>query len=139
MESVAASDDVDLQLVLRSVVAESNARMAGLEVQQRSCLRLEHDLSTSLQSRRDQILDHLLLAVDHDRATVGQLGERDPMTLTFKAQLEAMMNQAVAIHPRGDAHLAQQVNSALLEDTGAHARFDVCPRAVFEYDRGDAA
>ena len=51
------------------------------------------------QPRVDQVLDHLLLAVDRDRPPAGEIGQRDPVALAVEAQLDAVMHQPLAVHP----------------------------------------
>ena len=47
--------------------------------------------ATHCQARRDQILDHLLLTVDNDRAAAGKSGHVDPMALAAKPKLDPVM------------------------------------------------
>src|SRR5437764_8749615 len=60
------------------------------------------------------------------------------MALAFEAQLDAVMDQALAVHALGHAHLAQQVHRALLQHAGPNAGFDVRARTVLEDHRLDA-
>ena len=53
-------------------------------------------VAASREPRADQILDDLLLAVDGDRAPAGQLGQVDAVTAASEAQLDAVMDQALA-------------------------------------------
>ena len=53
----------------------------------------------------DQVLDHLLLAVDRDRAAAREVGQRDPVALAAEAQLEAVVHHALAVQAVGHAEL----------------------------------
>ena len=59
------------------------------------------------------------------------------MALALEAELEAVVDQSFAIHALREVQLAQQVDRALLQDTGADARLDVRARAMFEDDGFD--
>ena len=138
MEAVAAGDDVAAQLVVGSLVAEADARPLALEVVQRDVVDLEAQLAAGLQPRGDEVLDHLLLAVDGDRPPAGELGEVDAVPAPVEAQLEAVVDEALAVQALGDAGRVEQVDGRLLEHAGAHARLDVLARARLEDDRLDA-
>ena len=56
------------------------------------------------------------------------------MALAVVAQLDALVDRALAVHPLADAGLAQRVHRALLEHAGAHALHDVVLVAVLEHD-----
>ena len=80
------------------------------------------------QARGDEVLDHLLLAVDGDRPPAGELGEVDAVPAPVEAQLEAVVDEALAVQALGDAGGVEQVDRRLLEHAGAHARLDVVAR-----------
>ena len=125
MEAVAAGDDVAAQLVVGALVAEADAGPLALEVVQRHVLDLEAQLAAVAQPRGDEVLDHLLLAVDRDRPPAGELGEVDAVPAPVEAQLEAVVDEALAVQALAHAGLVEQVDRALLEHAGAHARLDV--------------
>src|SRR5262249_33700427 len=81
----------------------------------------------------------LLLAVDGDRATARELGERNAVRPTVETQLDAVVDETLAVEPVGEVELAEEVDGALLEDAGADAGLDVVARAVLEDDGVDAA
>ena len=60
------------------------------------------------------------------------------MPAPVEAQLEAVVDEALAVQALGDAGLVEQVDGRLLEHAGAHARLDVLARARLEHDRLDA-
>ena len=70
-------------------------------------LGLEAQLAAGLEPRGDQVLDHLLLPVDGDRAPAGQLGEVDPVALAAEAQLDAVVEHALALQPVADAGVGE--------------------------------
>jgi len=60
------------------------------------------------------------------------------VTLSVEAQLDALMYEALAVEPIGEAELGEQVNRSLLEDAGADSLLDVLAAAVLEDDAIDA-
>ena len=48
----------------------------------------------------DEIADHLVLRVERDRATAGELGQRNSMRAAVEPQLDAVMHDAFAQHAR---------------------------------------
>ena len=51
-----------------------------------------------------------------------------------ETQLDAVMDQPLAVHPFADARRPQQVRRPLFEDAGAHPRLDVFPGMGLEDD-----
>ena len=60
------------------------------------------------------------------------------MPAPVEAQLEAVVDEALAVQALGQAGLVEQVDRPLLEHSGAHARLDVVAAAGLEYHRLDA-
>ena len=54
------------------------------------------------------------------------------MPLAVEAQLDAVVDEALGVHPLADADLVHQVHRALLEHAGAHALLDVLAVARLE-------
>ncbi len=100
---------------------------------------LEEDLPALGQPGRDQVLDHLLLAVHGDRPPRHQLLERDPVALPAEPQLDAVMDQALAQHPLPRAGADEGVHGALLQDAGPHPMLNVIAAAGLQDHRLDAA
>ena len=51
-----------------------------------------------------------------------------------EAQIDSLMNQAFAFHPLADSHFSQQVDSALLQQAGAHSLLTVFAAVRFKHD-----
>ena len=94
-------------------------------------------VAAALQPRRDQVLDHLLLAVDRHVAA-GQLGDLDVLRAALTPQVDAVVDEAFAIEPLGHVELSQQVDGVLLEQPGADPALEVVARAVLDDHRLDA-
>ena len=94
---------------------------------------LEQDLSAVGEPAGDQVLHHLLLAVDRD-ALADQLAEIDVVQRAVEAEMHAVVEQALALHALADAGLDQQVARPLLDQAGADAALDVVAAAVLQDD-----
>ena len=102
-------------------------------------LGLEVDLTARLQPQLDQVLEHLVLGVDGDHPAVGELLQVDAVVAALEADLEAMMDEALALEAIAGADLGHQVDGALLEHAGADGGLDRLARAALDDDRFDAA
>ena len=60
------------------------------------------------------------------------------MAPAVERQLDAVVDQPLAIEPLADADLVQQIDGALLEQAGADAGAQVLGRAPLEHDAIDA-
>ena len=138
VEAVAARDRVAAQLLLLALVHEADARLVGVDPVQADVVDLEEQGRARVEPRRDQVLDHLLLAVDRDRPALGELLEGDPVTLAVEAQLDPVVDEPLAVEPIGQPELGQQVDGALLEDAGPDALLDVLAAAILEHDGLDS-
>ena len=137
MEAVAADDEVAVDDLVPSVMAEADRRRGRLEIVEGDVLDLVAQVAASFLPHGDQILDHLVLAVDHDRAA-RQLPEIDAMAAAAEADLDPVVDEPFRIDPGAEPDRAQEVDDALLEDAGAHAGDHVLLRPVLEDDRLDA-
>src|SRR5712691_7050563 len=90
VESVAAGDDVALELVLLSVVREPDPRALGVEVVDADVVDLEQQRESARQARGDQVLHDLRLAVDDDRAAAREVAQRDAVTLAVELKVDAV-------------------------------------------------
>ena len=137
MEAVAAGDEVRFHLVLLFLMYESNEWPLALEVRESHVFTLEEQGSASLQSRLDQILDQLVLPIDGDRAPARQLRKIDAVSPTVERDMHTLMAHTLTLEPIADPGSDHQVNSRLLQHTGADALDDVLARAVLDDDRLD--
>ncbi len=99
---------------------------------------LEVKGQTRLEAKADQVLDELGLAVDHDRAPVGEVAQRDPVALARELELDPVVDEPLALQPLARAGLHEEVDDRLLDDPGTDARLDVLATPVFEDHRVDA-
>ena len=135
VEAVAARDQVALERVPLALVRELDLRRLRVH---RHVGDLEVQRQPGLQPRADQVLDDLLLAVDRDRAAAGQIAQRDPVALAAEPQLDAVVDQPLAVHPLAEPDLVHQVHRRLLEHARAHALLHVLAVARLEDHRLDA-
>ena len=68
----------------------------------------------------------------------GEVAQRDAVALAVELQLDAVVDEALALHALADAGRGEQVDRALLEHAGADALLDVLAAARLEHDRLDA-
>jgi hypothetical protein len=105
----------------------------------RRILYFKENLSRRIKPRLNQVFDDFLLPVNGDSTAAGQIMKVDAMTLARKAQLKAVMDEALTPHPITDPCLDQCVYRALFEHTCAHATFDVFAAVFLKNDRFNAA
>ena len=134
----AACDDVAFELLLLALVAEAHARPFGVEVFNGERLSFEKERQSARDSRRDEIFDDFRLAVDEDRAAVGELVQRHVMALVAELEVDAAVDDAFAVHALADAGGSQQIDGSLLEHAGADTCLDVLAGAALEDDGLDA-
>ena len=108
VEAVAAGDHVAVEPML----ARRRARSARTARRRSNPCTLTSSTSKSsgsplVEPRRDQVLDDLGLAVDHDAAPAGQLAHRDVVPLAVELQVDAAVDDPLAVQPLGDARLAR--------------------------------
>src|SRR5205085_4321022 len=86
---------------------------------------------SALEPCRDQILDDLRLPVDDDRAA-GQLAQRDVVALAVELQVDAAVDDPLAVEPVGQADFAQQLHVPLLDHARAYPVLAVLATAALE-------
>ena len=139
VEAVAARDDVAGQRVLGAVLAVADRRPVALEPVERRHLGLELDRRAVRDARGDQVLHHLLLAVDRHHLAGDQLGEMHVDQLAVaEADVDRLVDHAFAPQPLVEAELVHQVDGALLQHAGAHAILHIGAAARLEHDAVDA-
>ena len=139
MEAVAAGDDVAFERLRRvpSCLKWIAGRVAVEAVDVRR-LRLEQDRAAAAKPRRDQVLHHLLLAVDGDDLARRQHRQVDVDDAAAEADVEPRVGHALAMQPLAGAELVHQIDGALLQHAGAHAAFDVVAAPRLQHDAVDA-
>ena len=138
VKAVAAGDDVALEHLVPALVPEADGRALAREVVHAHVLDLEQERRAARDPRRDQVLDDLGLAVDDDAAALREIAQRDAVAPARELQLDAVVDEALALHALAHARSRQQVDRALLEHPGADALLDVLAAARLEHDRVDA-
>jgi hypothetical protein len=88
--------------------------------------------------RLDQILHHLVLPVDGDGAAPRELRQIDPVPAAAEGEMNALVTHPLALQPRADAGVRQQIDGPLLQHAGADTLDDVVLAAVFQDDGVDA-
>ena len=138
VEAVTAGDDVAGQRVVLAAVLEADRRLVAIEPIDAGRFRIEQDRHAAREIGRDQILHHLLLAVDVDQLAAGDTGQIDVDQLAGKADVEPIVDHALAAQTLIDTEIGHQIDGALLQHTGAHAAFDILAAARFQHDAFDA-
>src|SRR5262245_10046284 len=133
VKTVAAADEVAAELFLLAVVPEANFRRAAAEIVHAHVARLEQNLSAIGKPPRDQVLHHLLLAVD-GHALADELAEIDVVQRAAEGKIDPVVEHAFALHARADAGFDQEVARPLLDQAGADAALDIVAAAVFQDD-----
>ena len=87
---------------------------------------------------RDQILHHLLLTVDVDELAAREAGQVEVDQLAREADVERVVDHALAAQAGIDAELGHQVDGALLQHAGADAAFDVLAALRLKHHAIDA-
>src|SRR5262249_10201793 len=95
--------------------------------------RLEQNLTAVGVPPLDQVLHHLLLAVD-GHALADEIAEIDVVQGAAEGKMDAVVEHALALHARTDAGFDQQVARPLLDQAGADAALDIIAAAVFQDD-----
>src|SRR5215813_9730727 len=136
--SVAAGDEIAGDLVGRAVPHVADHGPLAVDILQADIGDLEMQRQSGGEPRGDQILHHLVLAVDRDRLA-GERAEVDAMVAAGEADLDSRVDEAFAPHPLAEAGRVKELDGALLEHAGPDAAFHIGARAVLEDDGIDAA
>jgi hypothetical protein len=100
--------------------------------------RVELNGRATRQAQRNEVLNHLLLAVHGDRATVRQLAQGYSVALIVEPYLDSPVHQALSIQPIPRPHVAQELGYAMLDNPRPHSRLNVLTTSAFEDDVVDA-
>ena len=136
-EAVAAGDDVAGDVITLPALGIVQARRLAGQAVQADVLRLVDDRPAGCFVGVHQVSLDLGLAVDGD-GLAGQRLEVDAPTLAVERQLDAVVQQPLAVEAVADADLLQQVDGALLEQAGADAGVQVFGGAPLQHDRFNA-
>src|SRR5215472_3896966 len=136
MGAIAAGDEVAGDLPGLACLAVAQDRLAGNALQG-DIRDLEMDRSAIGEAGGDQVLHHLMLAVDRD-GLAGEGLEVDAVTPARKADLDAGMAKPLALQAFAETRLLQEIDRALLQHTRPDAAFDIVPAAALQNDGIDA-
>src|SRR5262249_26219348 len=133
VKAVAAADEIAVELLRQAGVAEADLWRSAGEVVDAYVLDLEQDLPPVSEPPRDEVLHHLLLAVDGD-ALSDQLAEVDVVQRAVEAEVNPVVEHRLAPHALADAGVEQEIGGPLLQQPGADAAFDIVAAAVLQDD-----
>jgi hypothetical protein len=97
--TVGTDHEVALQRPLLVVVGEPDSRLVGVEAVDLGVAHTEPDVATVCEPLGNEVDEHLVLGVHHDRPTTGQLIQVDPVQSAGVGQVDAVVDEAVAHHP----------------------------------------
>ena len=138
MEAIAACDVIARQALRAALMLEGQVRALALELVQLHLAGVVQGDGAAGLACLHQVASDFGLAVDHHALASGQPLEVDALAAAIEGQLETIVRQAFAIHARGHAGLAQQVDHTLFEHAGADAAEHVVGTLAFEDDVVDA-
>ena len=121
VEAVASGDEVAGQFVRGAVVLKANARRRRIEIVQRQVFDFMQQRTSGGPPCRVQIFLQFVLTVDRDGAAAGQLVHVDAMARAAEADVDAVMDEALAPHAVAESDGVEQIDRALFEDAGADA------------------
>ena len=137
METVSADDGVAFELDVALLMGEANVRPLAFDLVDADVADAEAQLEPGLEPRLDQVLHDLGLAVDDDAAPVREIAQRDAVALAVELEVDAVVDDPLAVHARADAGRLENLDGALLEHAGPDSLLDVAAAAVLEHDRLD--
>lgn len=100
-------------------------------------LRLEEERPALLELKRDEVLAHLGLGVDHHGPPTGQSGKVDPVPPPVEPQLDAVVPQPLTVHALTGTRGPQHVHGPLLQDPGPLPMLHICPVPALQHDGVD--
>src|SRR5262249_8266482 len=133
VKAVAPANEVAAELGLLAVVPEADFRRAAGKIVHADVARLKQQLPAVGEPPRDQVLHHLLLAVD-GHALADEFAEIDVVQSAAEGKIDPVVEHALALHARADAGFDQEVARPLLDQAGANAALDIVAAAVFQDD-----
>src|SRR6185312_516275 len=136
--AVATCDEIASNLLRSAIFSKTDFRLRGIKIVDRNVFDFENDLAVRVETGRDEVFDHFLLAVDGDAAAAGQFKHIDAVRLSIEAQLEAVVTKAFAAHAVADAGFIEEIDCTLFENTGADTAFNVFAAVRFDDDGIDS-
>src|SRR5207248_10369698 len=133
VRAVATGHELALQLRRLAVASIGDTWAVILDTLDGGRLSLEPDLTTVRQALLDQVLDHLLLAIDRD-PPAGQLAEVDAVLLAGEAQFDAVVDETLADHALAHSARFEEIGRSLFEDAGSDPALDVVSAAPLQDD-----
>ena len=100
----------------------------AVEVVHRDVVHLEQERQPVVEPRGDQILDHLGLPVDDDRRAAGQLAHRDVVALAVELEIDAVVDDPLAVQPLADSRAASSRSTVPCSSTPARMRVSTYSR-----------
>src|SRR5829696_5263951 len=137
MVTVAARHEVAPQLMVLTVLPIADGRLLRLEIMQAYGFGLEQNLRVCVEPGADEVLDDLMLAIQHD-TPAGEVAQWDTVSLPVESQLDALMYRPLPVHTLANTRLPQQVDRALLEHARPDLRLQPLAAAKLYYHRLDA-
>jgi hypothetical protein len=131
VKAVTAADKIAGKLDIATAVAEANFWCAAGKIMDAHVARLEQNLPAVGEPPRNQVLHHLLLAVD-GYALAHEVAEIDVVQGPAEGEIDAVVKHAFALHARADAGFDKEVARPLLDQPGADAALDILAAAVFQ-------
>ena len=137
MESVAAGDEVAVDLVGDAVLDVGDARTVGIEIMRFDIGSLIDRGEAGRLARVHQVERHLGLAVDHDRLAGGGV-HVDAVSRAAEGEFDAMVDQSLVMGARAGADLVEQRHRAFLKQARADPAEHIFRRLALENDVVDA-
>ena len=137
VEAVAAGDEIAVDLAGHAVLDIGDARTVGVEIMRLDVGGLIDRGQPRGLARVHQVERHLGLAVDHHRLA-GRGLHVDAVPAAAEGELDAVMDQALAVGARAGADFVEQRHRALFQKAGADAAEHVFRRLALQDDVVDA-
>jgi hypothetical protein len=137
VRAIASGDEVAVDFAGPARMPVVDFWLVALETFDTNVVNLEQDLTTRCDPSLNQIFDDFMLAVHGNRAS-GEILEIDAVALSSETQFDAVVNQTLALHSFGHAHLDEQIDGSGFENAGTDALLAILARPVFENNGLDA-
>src|SRR5262249_42145872 len=127
----APADEIAGELDIPPLVPEANFWCAAGKIVDAHVARLEQYCSAVGEALFNQILYHLLLAVN-GHALADEIAEIDVMQGAAEREIDAVVEHAFALHAIADAGFDKEITRPLLDQPGADAALDVAAAAILQ-------